>query len=64
MKGLEALDTTVETFSDKIEVSVDFIDENSIVFFHDFRFRPWYQTILKWYKVVEIIDTLAVLRRK
>ena len=36
----------------------------SIVFFHDFRFRPWYQTILKWYKVVEIIDTLAVLRRK
>ena len=44
--------------------ALDFIDENSIVFFHDFRFRPWYQTILKWYKVVEIIDTLAVLRRK
>ena len=44
--------------------ALEFIDENSIVFMHDFVYRPWYQTILKWYKVVEIIDTLVVLRRK
>ena len=44
--------------------ALDFIDDKSIVFFHDFTYKPWYHTILKWYKVIEIIDTLAVLRRK
>lgn len=46
-----------------IEV-LDYIDEDSLVFVHDFRDRPRYYGLLKYYDVVETAETIYMLRKK
>ena len=44
--------------------ALEFANKDTIVFFHDFFYKPWYHTVLKWYDHIETSDTLAVLRKK
>ena len=45
------------------EKAVPFIKDNGLLFFHDWN-RPRYHTILKYYTIVDVVNQLAILRKK
>lgn len=45
------------------EKVLSYVDENSTVFVHDWTFRPAYHSILEWYSIQNIVDSLCILKK-
>jgi hypothetical protein len=50
------------------EKALDYINENSLVFIHDYFMRPQYHIVENWYEIIDSIrntpQTLVVLKKK